>query len=322
MPKPKTYLLRSGRDRDTPSAEAPEVDQRPLNNSTLHLGAPMDADRQSAAGRRRPGQLRDACRHPGPTATDLPRIVPLRTCRLAESRRRTLDPRGLPVIGTDGAVGGVGARPVDRPLRSDLPLLEVEPKGADRWPHGDAADGLRPRQGPWRHGRLDHRRAVRRRAAHQVRETDHDARGRERSWPTSAPARCTPRPAARSRCCETTCMRTSHEHEHGNVHEDEHGPAAARAAGARGEHVLWRARPTGACSPASASTSASSRSTSCALAAWRVTSPSCSTGSGLRAAVVAAAVALGLGALALGLVALMAWMSARTASTRSRAGAS
>jgi photosynthetic reaction center H subunit len=67
---------------------------------------------------------------PDLTATDLPRIVPLRADTTLGIGPKDIDPRGLPVIGTDGAIGGtVRDLWVDR-AEILFRYIEVEVRGA------------------------------------------------------------------------------------------------------------------------------------------------------------------------------------------------
>ncbi len=130
MPKPKTYLLRSGRVVTTPNPE--RDDQRPLNNSDLQPGTPLVPVGNPMLAGVGPGSYAMRADVPDTTATDLPRIVPLRTLPEWGIMAKDTDPRGLPVIGTDGVVGGV-VRDLWIDRAESLPrYLEVEVTGAGR----------------------------------------------------------------------------------------------------------------------------------------------------------------------------------------------
>lgn len=106
MPKPKTYLLRSGRVVTTPNPERDE--HRPPNISyDGRAGSPLVPTGNPMLDGIGPGGYAMRADVPDVTATDLPRIVPLRTVPEFGIIANDIDPRGLPVIGTDGVVGGV-----------------------------------------------------------------------------------------------------------------------------------------------------------------------------------------------------------------------
>ena len=130
MPRPKTYLLRSGRVVTTPNPE--RDDQRPLNNSDLQPGTPLVPVGNPLLAGVGPGSYAMRADVPDTTATDLPRIVPLRTLTDWGIIANDTDPRGLPVIGTDGVVGGV-VRDLWIDRAESLPrYLEVEVTGRGR----------------------------------------------------------------------------------------------------------------------------------------------------------------------------------------------
>lgn len=128
MPKPKTYLLRSGRTVSTPRVEAPEV----VNGVPFakHLGAPFEPVGNPLLAGVGPGAYAMRPDIPDLTAVDTPRIVPMRVETTVGIDGGDLDPRGLPVIGTDGAIGGtVRDLWIDR-SEMIFRYIEVEPKGA------------------------------------------------------------------------------------------------------------------------------------------------------------------------------------------------
>lgn len=130
MPRPKTYLLRSGRVVTTPNPE--RDDQRPLNISTVPNGTPIVPTGNPLLAGVGPGSYAMRADVPDLTATDLPRIVPLRTLAEWGIMKNDTDPRGLPVIGTDGVVGGV-VRDLWIDRAESLPrFLEVEVAGSGR----------------------------------------------------------------------------------------------------------------------------------------------------------------------------------------------
>ena len=106
VPTPKSYLLRSGQIVQAPH---PERDDRRVPN-----GVPMDRYPGSAlvpngnpmlAGIG-PGSYAMRPDTPDLTHEDQPRIVPLRIAPTLGVDLSDTDPRGLPVVGADGLVGG------------------------------------------------------------------------------------------------------------------------------------------------------------------------------------------------------------------------
>jgi len=128
LPKPKTYLLRSGR-----TVVSPGPRQEPDTAATTfanHPGAPLEPSGNPLLAGVGPGAYAIRPDIPDLTATDTPRIVPLRVATGMGIDAHDLDPRGMPVIGTDGAVGGVVRDLwVDR-AEILFRYLEVEVKGA------------------------------------------------------------------------------------------------------------------------------------------------------------------------------------------------
>jgi photosynthetic reaction center H subunit len=105
MPKPKTYLLRSGRVVTAPNPQ--RETQTPAGVSFAnHLGAPIEPVGNPLLAGVGPGSYAMRPDIPDLTVHDTPRIVPLRADTGMGIDPGDLDPRGLPVIGTDGKVGG------------------------------------------------------------------------------------------------------------------------------------------------------------------------------------------------------------------------
>jgi len=105
IPKPKSYLLRSGRVVLSPGPR-----EEPATAATLfanHPGAPLEPSGNPLLAGVGPGAYAMRPDIPDLTAVDTPRIVPLRIAAGLGVDAHDLDPRGLPVIGTDGVVGGV-----------------------------------------------------------------------------------------------------------------------------------------------------------------------------------------------------------------------
>jgi photosynthetic reaction center H subunit len=105
MPKPKSYLLRSGRVVMAPD---PKRDDRQLAAKTFagHPGAPLVPTGNPMLDGIGPGAYAMRPDTPDLTVDDLARIVPLRVAGPLGFDVHDTDPRGLPVIGCDGAIGG------------------------------------------------------------------------------------------------------------------------------------------------------------------------------------------------------------------------
>ena len=131
IPKPKSFLLRDGRVVMVPNAK---VSAQAINAAPVapHLGAalaPIGDPMLAAVG---PGSYADRSDLVDLTLDDLPRIVPLRSVSGCDVASDDPDPRGLPVVGADGVVGGtVRDLWIDR---SDAMFryLELEVPGAER----------------------------------------------------------------------------------------------------------------------------------------------------------------------------------------------
>ena len=105
MPKPKTYLLRSGAIITTPN---PKRDDHPLIAQTFaaHFGAPLVPTGDPMLAGIGPGSYAMRPDTPDLTFDDRPRIVPLRVAKTLGIDSSDTDPRGLPVVGTDGVTAG------------------------------------------------------------------------------------------------------------------------------------------------------------------------------------------------------------------------
>ncbi len=105
MPKPKSYLLRSGRvvTAPNPRRETQTPAGVPFAN---HLGAPLEPTGNPMLAAIGPGAYAMRPDIPDLTVSDAPRIVPLRADPTMGIDPHDLDPRGLPVMGTDRRVAG------------------------------------------------------------------------------------------------------------------------------------------------------------------------------------------------------------------------
>ena len=105
VPSPKTYHLRDGRVVVAPNFRG--------SNQTLggapwvgHLGSPLEPNGDPMLAAVGPGSYSDRADIADTTVEGDLRIVPLRSAPGFEVAHRDPDPRGLPVIGADGAVAG------------------------------------------------------------------------------------------------------------------------------------------------------------------------------------------------------------------------
>lgn len=105
IPEPKEYLLRDGRVVLSPNfRESKQV----LGGtaSKTHLGSPLEPDGDPMLAAVGPGSYSDRADIADTTVDGDPRIVPLRAAPDFEVEAGDPDPRGLPVIGADGAIAG------------------------------------------------------------------------------------------------------------------------------------------------------------------------------------------------------------------------
>lgn len=104
-PRPKTYLLHDGSTRQAPSLHPPLTN---FSAEPAHRfgGAPLEPVGDPLVAGVGPGAWTERPDHPETTMHGEPKIVPLRTLADHSVAARDRDPRGLPVIGADGEVGG------------------------------------------------------------------------------------------------------------------------------------------------------------------------------------------------------------------------
>ncbi len=105
VPKAKTFHLRDGRVVMAPNFRG---SNQALGGtpSANHLGAPLEPNGDAMLAAVGPGSYSDRADIPDTTLEGDARIVPLRAAPTFEVAHRDADPRGLPVIGADGAVAG------------------------------------------------------------------------------------------------------------------------------------------------------------------------------------------------------------------------
>jgi photosynthetic reaction center H subunit len=125
MPKPKTFLLRDGAIRVPPRAPSPAgtVKATPIGP---WLGAPLEPTGNPMLDGVGPASYANRPEEPDRTVDGQLKIVPLRVARDFHIESRDPDPRGMVVIGADGAEGGMVVDAwVDR-SEAILRYLEVE----------------------------------------------------------------------------------------------------------------------------------------------------------------------------------------------------
>ncbi len=131
MPTPKTYKLRSGQEVSVPNDRR---DTRTVRAEPVarHGGAPLAPTGNPMLDGIGPGAYAERADVPDLTYDGVPKIVPLRVASDYHLDRRDPDPRGLPVIGGDGRVGGT-VRDVwaDR-SEAMVRYLEVDVAGSGR----------------------------------------------------------------------------------------------------------------------------------------------------------------------------------------------
>lgn len=129
VPDPKTYHLANGQTVQAPSARR---DNQPPLHEGVYRGAPLQPTGDPLLAGVGPGSWADRADVPDMTLEGEPRIVPLRVAAGFGVAHQDVDPRGLPVLGDDGAEGG---RVVDLWVdRSEMLFryLEVEVTGGRR----------------------------------------------------------------------------------------------------------------------------------------------------------------------------------------------
>jgi photosynthetic reaction center H subunit len=129
VPEPKTYRLANG---DTVSAPSKRLDKQPPLHEGAYRGSALVPTGDLLLAGVGPGSWADRADVPELTYEGLPKIVPLRAAPGFGVAPQDGDPRGLPVLGDDGAEGG---RVVDLWVdRSEMLFryLELEVAGGAR----------------------------------------------------------------------------------------------------------------------------------------------------------------------------------------------
>ncbi len=129
VPEAKTYRLANG---DTAEAPSQRRDNQPPVHEGAYRGSPLQPSGDLLLAGVGPGSWSNRADVPDMTYEGLPKIVPLRVAAGFGVAPQDVDPRGLPVLGDDGAEGG---RVVDIWVdRSEMLFryLEVEVEGGGR----------------------------------------------------------------------------------------------------------------------------------------------------------------------------------------------
>jgi len=129
IPDAKTYLLANG---DTVQAPNDKIANQPPVHAGAYRGSPLQPEGDLLLAGVGPGAWNDRADVPDMTYEGLPKIVPLRAAAGFGVAHQDVDPRGLPVLGDDGAEGG---RVVDLWVdRSEMLFryLELEVAGGAR----------------------------------------------------------------------------------------------------------------------------------------------------------------------------------------------
>jgi photosynthetic reaction center H subunit len=106
VPKPKTFLLRDGRTVSVPNSKRLERELA-AEPTARFLGAPLEPTGNPMLDGVGPGAWAERADIPDTTFEGEPRIVPLRVVSGFGVSSKDPDPRGLPVFGDDGVIGGV-----------------------------------------------------------------------------------------------------------------------------------------------------------------------------------------------------------------------
>jgi len=103
IPDPKTYQLANG---DTAQAPNHKIANQPAVHEGVYRGEPLQPTGDLLLAGVGPGSWNDRADVPDMTYEGLPKIVPLRAAAGFGVAHQDVDPRGLPVLGDDGAEGG------------------------------------------------------------------------------------------------------------------------------------------------------------------------------------------------------------------------
>ena len=106
MPSPKTFLLADGSTMTVPRSTADEPSLGHIRTAG-HPGAPLEPAHDAMHLGVGPGSISHRRDIADMTVDGQARIVPLRVAGDFHVSSKDTDPRGLPVVGSDGVVGGV-----------------------------------------------------------------------------------------------------------------------------------------------------------------------------------------------------------------------
>jgi photosynthetic reaction center H subunit len=109
VPFPKTFKLSSGEIIYVPPLPAAQVASKPIAAvpSANWLGAPLEPTGPQMLAEVGPGSYAQRADRPDQTLEGMPRIVPLRAAPGFGVASQDPDPRGKPVVGADGQIGGI-----------------------------------------------------------------------------------------------------------------------------------------------------------------------------------------------------------------------
>ena len=106
MPSPKTFLLADGTTMTVPRSTDDEPSLRDIRTAG-YPGSPLEPSGDVMHLGVGPGSISHRRDIPDMTIDGQPRIVPLRVAGDFHVSLKDTDPRGLPVVGSDGDVGGI-----------------------------------------------------------------------------------------------------------------------------------------------------------------------------------------------------------------------
>lgn len=106
VPAPKTFLLRDGSSVQAPRQDPADPPLRAAPSGSWP-GAPLVPEGDAMRAEVGPGSYAQRADRPDTTVEGTPRLVPLRVAPEFDVAAPDVDPRGLPVLGADGANGGI-----------------------------------------------------------------------------------------------------------------------------------------------------------------------------------------------------------------------
>jgi photosynthetic reaction center H subunit len=106
IPAPKTFMLADGTEVQAPRANPRDDREVKATPSAPWPGAPLIPDGDPMVDGVGPSSYAARADIPDMTAVGTPKLIPLRSAEDFHLEARDPDPRGMDVIGADGAVGG------------------------------------------------------------------------------------------------------------------------------------------------------------------------------------------------------------------------